>query len=493
MGSLFFDIIRIRFFMENKRFFTYTVIAACLICAIAVAFNIFTDLELPSRIMAAILGVVITATITQVLLQGQTKKEGTLKRSSKIFEEKLKIYQNFLNSLYKAVKDGKLTDSEKMELQFQTSLVAMHCKPENIITVSEAVRRVVSSTCPSERSGSVGETDLLKSLFSVVEAFRQDLYEKDTETFANGTKDKTIENFSKAFCEAQGGEEEVAKTQKLTVDLNVLSGSISTPSTVTPQCVPAASNNVQNKIDDIESLDMTNWEKALSEWKEQGWIVTGLSTDKEDWLQIVPTDKTNPAEISMGFYDNHYYIQAKYDNDSDFSKALKWDNGGRRSYGCWWEYLPEPFFNIPSGSLYDTFVHNKSLQDHIIERIKYLLGIVEMHHRTTLWKNALGEQNKWHIWVWYWKYLACEWQTEKEGKVYVDIFPKEDEENKVVFKLSNRNKDMDLLKQTLTRIEYQDRIKDIQEDDCCIYINTASFDANEIASKARDLIQRISG
>ena len=116
-----------------------------------------------------------------------------------------------------------------------------------------------------------------------------------------------------------------------------------------------------------------------------------------------------------------------------------------------------------------------------------------MHHRTTLWKNALGEQEKWHIWVWYWKCLACEWQTEKEGKVYVDIFPKEDEENKVVFKLSNRNKDIDLLKQTLIRIGYQDRIKDIQEDDCYIFINTASFDANEIADKARDLIKRISG
>lgn len=479
--------------MGNKRYLTYTVIAACLICVIAIVFNVFTDLELPGRLMAAILGVVITATITQILLEGQTQKEETLKRSSKIFEEKLKIYQNFLNSLYKAVKDGKLTDSEKMELQFQTSLVAMHCKPENIITVSEAVRRVVSSTCPSERSGSVGETDLLKSLFSVVEAFRQDLYEKDTEAFAEDTKNKTIENFSKAFCEAQGGEEEVAKPQKLAVDLNVLSGAICTPSTITTRSVPGPSNNVQNDFDNIEPLDTTDWEKVITEWKEHGWAVTGLSADKENWLQIVSTDESNPAEISMGFYDNHYYIQAKYGNDSDFSKALKWDNGGRRSYGCWWEYLPEPFFNISSGSLYETFVHSKPLQDHVINRIKYLLDIIEMHHRTTLWKNALGKQDKWYIWVWYWKCLACEWQTEKEGKVYIDIFPKEDEENKVVFKLSNRNKDINLLKQTLTRIGYQDRIKDIPEDDCYIYIDTASFNANEIADKARDLIQKISG
>ena len=63
--------------MENKRFFTYTAIAACMICAIAVAFNVFTDFELPGRIMAAILGVFITATITQVLIHVQTHKQGT--------------------------------------------------------------------------------------------------------------------------------------------------------------------------------------------------------------------------------------------------------------------------------------------------------------------------------------------------------------------------------------------------------------------------------
>lgn len=64
--------------MENKRFFTYTVIAACLICGIAVAFNIFTDLELPGRIMAAILGVVITATITQVSSSRTNPKRGNI-------------------------------------------------------------------------------------------------------------------------------------------------------------------------------------------------------------------------------------------------------------------------------------------------------------------------------------------------------------------------------------------------------------------------------
>lgn len=131
--------------------------------------------------MAAILGVVITASITQLLLEGQTEKELRLKegqannqresdekqkewqenqtrkaqewqdeqarkaeewrlmhdRSNVVFGEKLKIYQKFLDTLYNAVKDGELTESEKLELQYQTSLVAMHCEPENIQNLVE--------------------------------------------------------------------------------------------------------------------------------------------------------------------------------------------------------------------------------------------------------------------------------------------------------------------------------------------------------------------
>ncbi len=46
-------------------------------------------------------------------------------------------------------------------------------------------------------------------------------------------------------------------------------------------------------------------------------------------LQITRNDG-NPGMIDMGFYDNHYYIQARYEGDWNFSKCLKWDNGGRR-------------------------------------------------------------------------------------------------------------------------------------------------------------------
>lgn len=257
-------------------------IVGCMVFVMICAIIVFTYQDFPARLMAAILGVVITATITVVLLDGQSKKEQTAKRNSKVFEEKLKIYQNFLSTLYDVVKDRKLTEEEKLQLEFQTSLVAMHCKPKSLNLVSAAVRNVISSFCPSnekEKQKSQGNIPLLESLLSVVEALRIDLYgvdkEKDAEKndddlnkmlFSSEIKDKTIKNFKEAY--------------KETAD-----------------------------SDEVEPLE--TWEQAVKKWQDAGWIVKSM--ESEDCpLQITRNDG-NPGMIDMGFYDNHYYIQARYE------------------------------------------------------------------------------------------------------------------------------------------------------------------------------------
>ena len=247
-------------------------IVGCMVFVMICAIIVFTYQDFPARLMAAILGVVITATITVVLLDGQSKKEQTAKRNSKVFEEKLKIYQNFLSTLYDVVKDRKLTEEEKLQLEFQTSLVAMHCKPKSLNLVSAAVRNVISSFCPSnekEKQKSQGNIPLLESLLSVVEALRIDLYgvdkEKDAEKndddlnkmlFSSEIKDKTIKNFKEAY--------------KETAD-----------------------------SDEVEPLE--TWEQAVKKWQDAGWIVKSM--ESEDCpLQITRNDG-NPGMIDMGFYD----------------------------------------------------------------------------------------------------------------------------------------------------------------------------------------------
>ena len=306
-------------------------IVGCMVFVMICAIIVFTYQDFPARLMAAILGVVITATITVVLLDGQSKKEQTAKRNSKVFEEKLKIYQNFLSTLYDVVKDRKLTEEEKLQLEFQTSLVAMHCKPKSLNLVSAAVRNVISSFCPSnekEKQKSQGNIPLLESLLGVVEALKIDLYsvdkEKDAEKndddlnkmlFSSEIKDKTIKNFKEAY--------------KETAD-----------------------------SDEVEPLE--TWEQAVKKWQDAGWIVKSM--ESEDCpLQITRNDG-NPGMIDMGFYDNHYYIQARYEGDWNFSKCLKWDKITEKSR---------------ESNVLDMLKTNKDSTLHIATQPPYIINVPE--------------------------------------------------------------------------------------------------------------------
>ena len=440
--------------MKNLKFAQYVLkIVGCMALVMVCAIIVFTYQDFPARLMAAILGVVITATITVVLLDGQSKKEQTAKRNSKVFEEKLKIYQNFLSTLYDVVKDRKLTEEEKLQLEFQTSLVAMHCKPKSLNLVSAAVRNVISSFCPSnekEKQKSQGNIPLLESLLGVVEALRIDLYgvdkEKDAEKndddlskmlFSSAIKTNTINNFQKAYVE--------------TAD-----------------------------EDDAESND--TWSQAVKKWQSQGWEVKAL--ESEDCpLQITRNDG-NPGMIDMGFYDNHYYIQARYEGDWNFSKCLKWDNGGRRQREMWWEY-PTLSMDVPKGDFIDKFKSSPELQQQIIKRVEYLQDIILKTHRTHLWMQEVGEPKNWNLFTWYWTTLACESQSEEKGKIYMDTLPV-DGKDAVAIQLGNRANSIEQLKDILTHIGLSDRLGEIQEDGCFITLEeVASLRPEDVGKRLR--------
>lgn len=77
-------------------------------CFFAVYLRLFTSKELWYESFAAILGVIITAVITLLLLRGQSSNDVEKERSSKIFEEKLRIYQDYLATLCDVLKRPKI-------------------------------------------------------------------------------------------------------------------------------------------------------------------------------------------------------------------------------------------------------------------------------------------------------------------------------------------------------------------------------------------------
>lgn len=80
--------------LTQYKIITITAVLVVLACFFAIYLRLFTEKELWYEMFAAVLGVIITAIITMILLRGQSDNDVERERAAKIFEEKLKIYQD---------------------------------------------------------------------------------------------------------------------------------------------------------------------------------------------------------------------------------------------------------------------------------------------------------------------------------------------------------------------------------------------------------------
>jgi hypothetical protein len=479
--------------LTQRKAILVVAILVVIACFFAVYLRLFTGKELWYEMFAAVLGVIITAVITMILLRGQSDDDVERERAAKIFGEKLRIYQDYLHTLCDVIKDHSLSDEEKIRLEFQTSYVAMHCDSKYIATVSNAVKELIEYCCPDEdgenlnRKNRSGSPDpLLDNLFFIVEAFRKDLYGDDFK-FDDKHKQDTLENFSNAYRNAKSNDGNVEKEQqRITVDLNVLSSSLANVGIASEKDLNDQKSGQQVKTTHTE--DTSIWDNALSKWEKEGWHIEGMS-DQYDGFRMTNTNG-NPGVIDVGFWQGHYYIQAAYDGDSDFSKPLKWEKGGRRSYGQWWQYLAEPYYNIAEGKFVETFKSDKELQQYITDNVEQLKDIIKRHHRTTTWKNGVGSHEHWDVFIWYWDMLACQLYSNGEKTLYMDIIEDGNSGN-VLIQFANRNEDKEMLKNALKRMGCQD--KEINADGYVVLEVVPSTNASVVSERVKYWIEKING
>ena len=146
--------------------------------------------DVSAQFFSAMAGALVAAIITLFLLKGQTAVEADRQKDSKVFEEKLRIYQEFLRKLCDVVKDQKITADEEIELQFQVSYIAMHTKSDAIKIISEQVRKIVVGIKNNEKDSN----NMLSQLFVISDALYKELYDKDN-SFDEEDRSKTIVNF----------------------------------------------------------------------------------------------------------------------------------------------------------------------------------------------------------------------------------------------------------------------------------------------------------
>ena len=412
---------------KNAVIIASTIALIVIACTFAVYLRLYTGKELWYEMFAAIIGVIITAIITMMLLIGQTDSDEKREKKGKEFEEKLRIYQEYLNTLYDVIKDGRNTNEEKLKLAFKTSSVAMHCAPERVSKISERVKRIFKLAINSngnalENLGNADWKELLNQLFQIMDEFRADLYQ-DFKEKIQPDRTTMLENFTEAFSHAK--DDDVAL----------------------PTNIVDESNNSEPKVE----VDITDWENKLNEGRKLKWKLDNYLKERGGFMFVLP-DTNTESFVDVGWYEGHYYIQASYLRDPNFAKALKSEYGGRRRYGTWWKYLENEYYNIPEGGLYDYFCKDEGLRKYLFDWVKRLMGIVEREHIIIQWLDEVGPCENWTMFVWEWDTLACDYENEKFGKPYFDV-KRDAKSGKIIIELSNRTEQPQLVSQLVQNLE----------------------------------------
>lgn len=168
---------------------TGSVLLLLLFVFVATLSGTWPSSEISAQIMAALAGAVVTAIITMFLLLGQTSSEEQKERNAKIFEEKLQIYNGFLQKLCDVVSNMEISKQEEIELEFQVARIAMHTSAESINQVSEQVSKIVENIKTYKNI----DGGVLTELFQIADVFYKELYGQDYDY--ENYRSQTIDNF----------------------------------------------------------------------------------------------------------------------------------------------------------------------------------------------------------------------------------------------------------------------------------------------------------
>jgi hypothetical protein len=85
-------------------------------CVVSIFTRIYTLGDLQINFVGALLGTVITAVVTVLLLSGQSAAEEVKERNVKVFEKKSEIFQEYIDIVWDIWEDHTVTDEEYLKL-----------------------------------------------------------------------------------------------------------------------------------------------------------------------------------------------------------------------------------------------------------------------------------------------------------------------------------------------------------------------------------------
>lgn len=466
------------FYGENKTFVRLLIgclLLLALFVGVATLSGSWPGSDFSAQILSALAGAVVAAIITLFLLLGQTSSEEKKERNTKVFEEKLRIYQDFLHKLCDVIKDGRVTKEEARELQFQTAYITMHTDRNRIERISECVKDIIDCTVDQKDAESDEEKKneynktVLESLFIIVEQFKAELYQ-DEESKNNAllNHDKLSSLYSKAvenFTSINPDDEKEEPKKQIEVKLFADNPIFFTPSKADP--IPEQTIVNSADVADEPSLkqNLTDFTTELIEctainneyWKvdpvikEAGININIAKIGNEEGARIIISHEANG--------DQFFQIHLESDDTHEIYKHMKWRFGGRQNKWSWWKYWDVSMRNLTALDEIKSRNWNP-LVSSISKQLKTLIAYVETLGRIQQEIYNPSPREKAKVWLYYEACVAFDYErTLNEDRLFMDVVL---DKNGYSITLGNRNNDIQKL---LSRLNAMNVFGNVSETD----------------------------
>jgi hypothetical protein len=163
----------------HKKYKFYLLLALSISLTIIVINNINGAIIIPQivkDINSGVIGAILTTIITLILLSNQTESQENLTKTSVVYEEKLKIFNNFLETIGKCLEDGKLTSQETQKIIHSFSMLRVHITEENSLKLENAISSINNSFFYVDEFNVPNISRYIELYTNLTNVFRQELY-----------------------------------------------------------------------------------------------------------------------------------------------------------------------------------------------------------------------------------------------------------------------------------------------------------------------------
>lgn len=324
--------------------------------------------------LSALLGAAIVTAITCILLNWQSKKESDVDKKKKVFDNRVKAYESFLDSLCKVVVKNEVTIEDERMLQFGVATIGIHATSERMFQLSKDLKRIVQKI----RVDNPVDGSIWNEIMDIAKMFHLSLYEEDAKEMDNYLK-KAIRNF-RGLC--------VNKNHSILEYIECMLSPFDFDTHIADNCLYI---NIHIKDDKYNEL------KKLSEQGDNTpnrlYVTLKINNSADERyagkIAVYTGDSAEKqAKMITTIYDNYWILPEEKDNE-EFRKKDKEKNiiaNVEMGIMVSKAYVV-PFYDLSKEEVYSTIVDVLRYIDQLWDEPnnQYLILCKEMHSSETIW------------------------------------------------------------------------------------------------------------